>query len=193
MPNIENREKKRNAIMQKCFERYSETGFRNTSMKAAAEACGMTVGNIYAYFDSLDELIIESTEYCMSKVEDEFMSMAPTSIKDIDRFLDEAPEWTAKNHGAKYRLMYQIYTIPKYLKFGQQFFDGVNKRYTDYAKKLEIAVGVPWQTIQPLIFIFVRASVHYALFEDKEYLDSQIAFLKKTIFDYIEKTPKKSN
>lgn len=34
----------------------------------------------------------------------------------------------------KYRLMYQVYTHPKYIEHEKRFFEGVNKRYTEYAK-----------------------------------------------------------
>ena len=50
----------------------------------------------------------------MSKVEDDFMAKAPTDVEDLWRFIDEIPYWTAKKHGKKYRLMYQVYTHPKY-------------------------------------------------------------------------------
>ena len=39
----------------------------------------------------MDDLIIQSTEYCMSKVEDEFMAKAPTDVEDLGRFMDEIP------------------------------------------------------------------------------------------------------
>ena len=95
-------------IMEKCFECYAENGLTGTGIKALAAACGCTTGNLYSYFSSVDELIIESTAYCMSKVEDEFMEIAPTDPKDVARFVGEVPYWTAKRHGKKYRLMYQV-------------------------------------------------------------------------------------
>ena len=49
------------------------------------------------YFDNLDDIITQSTEYCMSKVEDEFMAKAPTDVEDLWRFIDEIPCRTAKN------------------------------------------------------------------------------------------------
>ena len=54
----------------------------------------------------------------MSKVEDDFMAKAPADVEDLWRFIDEIPYWTAKKHGKKYRLMYQIYTHPKYREYG---------------------------------------------------------------------------
>lgn len=137
----------------------------------------MTDGNIFHYFASKDEIIIKSTAHCMAKVEDDFMKQAPKDMADIKRFLEEVPYWTAKKHGKKYRFMYQVYTSPKYRKYGTEFFEGVRTRYTEYAKSLEPTLGIPWQTLQPLIYMFVRACVHYALFEDEDYLKPQIALI----------------
>ena len=78
-------------MMEKCFECYAENGLTGTGIKALAAACGCTTGNLYSYFSSVDELIIESTAYCMEKVEDDFMEMAPTDPKDVVRFVKEVP------------------------------------------------------------------------------------------------------
>ena len=121
-----------------------------TGIKALATACGFTQANLYGYFKNLDDLIIQSTAYCMAKVEEDFMSKAPVDLKDIGRFLDEIPYWTAKEHGKKYRLMYQVYTHPKYIDYGKQFFEGVNQRYAEYAKKLETQLGIPADVFNPL-------------------------------------------
>ena len=68
-------------MMEKCFDCYAENGLTGTGIKALADACGCTKANLYSYFKNLDELIIESTAYCMEKVEDDFMEMAPTDPK----------------------------------------------------------------------------------------------------------------
>ena len=123
----------------------------------------------------------------MSKVEDDFMAKAPTDLEDLWRFIDEIPYWTAEKHGKKYRLMYQVYTHPKYREYGRKFFAGVDQRYTEYAKGLEGKLGIPYQKITPLIFILIRACVHYALFEDKFYMRSQIEVLKETLKLFVMK------
>ena len=155
-------------MMEKCFECYAENGLTGTGIKALAAACGCTTGNLYSYFNSVDELIIESTAYCMEKVEDDFMEMAPTDPKDVVRFVKEVPYWTAKKHGKK-------------------FFEGVNERYTEYAKRLEPKIGIPYTVITPLIFIFVRACVHYAMFEDEYYLKTQMEVLKQGVALFADK------
>lgn len=173
--------------MENSFNCYADNGFSSVGIKAIAKACDCSVATLYLYFENLDDLIVKSTEYCMSKVEDEFMAKAPTDVEDLWRFIDEIPYWTAKKHGKKYRLMYQIYTHPKYREYGQKFFKGVDERYTEYAKSLEGKLGIPHEKLTPLIFILIRACVHYALFEDEFYLKSQIAVLKETLELFLAK------
>ena len=185
--NPDTHEAKKIDIMEKCYECYAEHGFGSVGIKALANACGISSGSLYSYFENLDDLIIQSTEYCMSKVEDDFMAKAPKNVEDLWTFIQEIPYWTAEKHGKKYRLMYQVYTHPKYREYGQKFFAGVDRRYTEYAKYLEPKLGIPYQKLTPLIFILIRACVHYALFEDEFYLKSQIDVLKESLMLFIEK------
>lgn len=180
-------EERKERIMKAAYECYAEKGLHGTGISALAEAAGVSKATFYVYFKNADELIVQSTEYCMSKVEDEFMAKAPTDMNDIERFIDEIPYWTKNEHGKKYRLMYQVYTHPKYIEYGKKFFAGVNERYSAYAKILEPKLGIPHNVITPLIFIFIRACVHFALFEDEFYLKSQTNALKKIILPLLAK------
>ena len=174
-------------IMEGCYDCFAENGLHGTGIRALGEHCGGSSNMLYTYFENLDDLIVQSTEYCMSKVEDDFMAKAPTDVEDLWRFIDEIPYWTAEKHGKKYRLMYQVYTHPKYREYGRKFFAGVDQRYTEYAKSLEGKLGIPYQKLTPLIFILIRACVHYALFEDEFYLKSQIEVLKEALELFILK------
>ena len=174
-------------LMEKSFECFAENGLCGVGIRALAPHCDCNVAVFYNYFTDLDDLIVQSTEYCMSKVEDDFMAKAPADVEDLWRFIDEIPYWTAEKHGKKYRLMYQVYTHPKYREYGKKFFAGVDERYTEYAKSLEGKLGIPYEKLTPLIFILVRACVHYALFEDEFYLKSQMETLKETLELFVRK------
>ena len=174
-------------LMEKCFNGFADLGLHGTSIRVLAKHCGYNASMIYTYFEDLDDLIVQSTEYCMSRVEDEFMAKAPTDVADLRRFIDEIPYWTAQKHGKKYRLMYQVYTHPKYRENGKKFFAGIDERYTEYAKRLEPKLSIPYQKLTPLIFILIRACVHYALFEDEFYMRSQIETLKETLELFVMK------
>ena len=182
---------RRIAFLETCFEVFCENGLENTGLKMLAEACGVTNGSLLYYFGSKDNIIIESTAHCMAKVEDDFMAKAPTSFEDIERFLQEMPYLTAKLHGAKYRFMYQVYASPKYRKYGREFFKGVNVRYHRYAELLSGKLGMPADFIQGMIYVFVRACVHYALFEDEEYLKLQMDTIRTTLTLFVRESQRK--
>ncbi len=171
-------------FMEKCYDCFAEHGLNNVGIRALGECCGVSSAALYTYFDGTDDLIIKCTEYCMNQVEDDFMSIAPTDADDLERFINEVPYWTAEKHGKRYRLMYQIYTNPKYREYGKKFFEGVDKRYTEYAEMLEEKLGISVEFLRPMIFVFIRACVHYALYEDEFYLQEQLKFLKASIEMY---------
>lgn len=179
--NEEQFQKKKTEIMEKSFECFAENGLSSVGIRTLGQHCGCNSATLYTYFKDLDDLIVQSTAYCMSKVEDDFMAKAPQSIDEVEKFIDEIAYWTAEKHGKKYRLMYQVYTHPKYIEYGKKFFEGVNERYTEYAITLENKIGIPYKVTTPLIFILIRACVHYALFEDEFYLQTQIGILKEGI------------
>lgn len=172
---------RRTAFLETCFDTFCENGLENTSLKMLADACGVTNGSLLYYFESKDNLVIEATAHCMAKVEDDFMAQAPTSFADIERFLREMPYLTAKLHGAKYRFMYQVYASPKYREYGKEFFKGVNIRYHNYAELLSGKLGMPTDFIQGMTYLFVRACVHYALFEDEAYLQLQLNAIRASL------------
>ncbi len=191
MPGPKPNPERRIELLKICFDTFCESGLENTGMKKLADACGITNGALIYYFGSKDNLVIESTAYCMAKVEDDFMANVPTSFEDIERFLREMPYLTAKLHGAKYRFMYQVYASPKYREYGKEFFKGVNIRYHEYAVQLSKKLGMPADFIQGMTYIFVRACVHYALFEDEEYLKLQLSAIRTTLRLFVKESKKR--
>lgn len=173
--------------MEKCFECYMDHGLSGVGIRFLGQYCETNPANLYTYFKDVDDIIVQSTEYCMSKVEDDFMAKAPVSLNDVERFINEIPYWTSEKHGKKYRLMYQVYTHPKYRENGKIFFEGVNRRYSEYANLLADKISIPADVLRPMIFVFIRACVYFALFEDEFYLQEQLKMLKMSIKLYWEK------
>ena len=183
----EYREEKKREIMEKCYECYCDNGLRDTGIKELGRYCGMTSANLYSYFPCVDDIIVKSTAHCMAQVEQEFMAKAPENIEELYRFIEEVPYWAAKKYGKKYRLMYQVYTHPKYIEHGKKFFEGVNERYTEYAQRLSPKLGISVEELSGFIFLFVRATVYYAMFEDEFYLKTQIKSLKTLLSTILNK------
>lgn len=174
-------EEKKEQIMRACYECYAENGLFGTGIATLASAAGVSKANLYTYFHDVDDLIIQSTEWYMTHIEDDFLEQMPQRLEDILGCIDKIPYWTAKVHGKQYRLMYQVYTHPKYHEYGRKFFLGVNERYTQHAKSLAEKTGIPYTTLLPLIFVFIRSCVHFALYEDEFYLQEQLKLIKGNV------------
>ena len=172
-------------LLETCFDVCCQHGLENTSLLMLSKACGLTNATLLHYFPSKDAIIIQATAHCMAKVEDDFMARAPRSFEDIERFLREMPAVTARLHGAKYRFMYQVYASPKFREQGKDFFRGVKVRYHQYAVELSGKLGLPAAYVQGMIYIFVRACVHYALFEDEECLQLQLNAIRASLAAYL--------
>ena len=61
-------------FLETCFDTFCKNGLENTTLKMLADACGAANGNLVYYFDTKDNIIIQSTAHCMAKVEDDFMA-----------------------------------------------------------------------------------------------------------------------
>ena len=176
------KEERKNRIMEACFDCYCRHGLNQTGMKALGEACGMNHSSFYNYFDSLDELIVQSTAHCMEGIANEYVERALSycprdgriQLGTVIRLMREMPRWAADTHGAKYRFMYQVYSSPKYLEHGRAFFADANRRYAECASKLAPKIGVSYNTMEAVVLVFARAAVHYAMFEDESSLNLQI-------------------
>ena len=111
-------------LLEICVDTFCRYGLEGTSLKLLSEACGVSNAALVYYFGTKDNIVIESTAHCMARVEEDFMTRAPESFDDIERFLQEMPYLTARLHGAKYRFMYQVYTSPRYREQGREFLRG---------------------------------------------------------------------
>ena len=152
--------------MEKSFARYCETGLRDTGIQDLAKACGMTAPNFYSYFDNLDQLIIEATEHCMIKIENELLEDAPRNKEDIAPFIERIIVPNRDFHSKEYRFMYQVLTTPRFLEFGKSFRNRQFERYRKYSEDLEKVLDVPWYLILHWILNLEQTIVQYALFEN---------------------------
>lgn len=168
--------------MEKSFAQYCETGLRDTGIKDLAKACGMTAPNFYSYFDNLDQLIIEATEHCMIKIENEILEKAPRTKEEITPFIEKIIVPSRDFHSKEYRFMYQVFTSPRFLDYGKAFRNRQFERYRRYSEDLEKVLDISWYLILHWILNLEQAIVQYALFENSTmYILQKISLEKMAI------------
>lgn len=172
---------RRTTFLETCFDTFCKSGLENTSLQMLAEACGVTNGALLYYFGSKDNIIIESTAHCMAKVEDDFMAQAPTSFADIERFLREMPYLTAKLPRGKIPLYVSGICKSKVPGMRQGIFQRRKYKVSQLCRTAFRQTGMPADFIQGMTYLFVRACVHFALFEDEDYLQLQLNAIRTSL------------
>ena len=86
-------------LMETCYNGFADLGLHGTGIRTLAKHCGYNTSVIYTYLKDLDDLIIQSTEYCMSKVEDDFMAKAPGMWRTCGGLLTRSPTGRRKSTG----------------------------------------------------------------------------------------------
>jgi|BioPla2DNA2_1021312.scaffolds.fasta_scaffold151734_1 AcrR family transcriptional regulator len=167
--------------MEIAFDTYCTYGLGNVGIKGIAQACGLATPALYAYFEGVDDMILQSVEHCLSKIEREFAEYAIRFPESLDRFLDEAPLWSREQHGKAYRFLQQIYTHPKYYDHCQKIIKRQEEEYDSFASKLAPKMGITKDDALTLVFLLARLLVHYALYGSAEYLRTQKQAMRRLV------------
>jgi len=93
------KEKKREEIVKTACKLFAKKGYYNTTIPDIAEAMGMSVGNLYNYFSSKEELAKYIMQYSsrligmeIRKINDENISTKEKIYKIVRRFFEIAEE-----------------------------------------------------------------------------------------------------
>lgn len=177
----ENYRSKKEIVMETCFDCFAEHGLHGTGIAALSEACKLSKAAFYVYFKDIDDLILQSTAYCMAKVVKEFVEDAPSNPLEVRGFFEKLPYRTRDEHGKKLRLMYQVYTHPKYIGEGKKFLQSLEEHYEKYAVRMESMMSIPRDKLILLFKIYMRICVNFAIFENEEDLKSEMSLLEDAL------------
>ena len=177
---------RRTEFLETCFDTFCKSGLENTSLQKLAESCGVTNGALLYYFGSKDNLVIEATAPLYGKGGGRLYVTGPNQFCGHRTFL----AGNALSHRKAPRSKIPLYVsgICKSQSTGEcgkEFFKGVNIRYHNYAELLSGKLGMPADFIQGMTYLFVRACVHFALFEDEDYLQLQLNAIRTSLRAFI--------
>lgn len=121
---------KRNLILKKAREVFCEKGYKNVTMKDIVEACEISRGGLYLYFDSTAQLFREVLKRESEDTEDDVFANAiseqMTSADILALFLKEQKKELLKRKGQLTLAIYEYYfaeKIPKKDNLLKQQFD----------------------------------------------------------------------
>lgn len=103
---------KRNYIIEKAREVFSQKGYLTVTMKDIVEACEISRGGLYLYFDSIRALFLAVLEKEKEESDDELepaLSKATSSADILALFLQEQKKEILKKTGSLKRANYEFY------------------------------------------------------------------------------------
>lgn len=103
---------KRNYIIEKAREVFSQKGYLTVTMKDIVEACEISRGGLYLYFDSIKALFLAVLEKEKEESDDELepaLSKATSSADILALFLQEQKKEILKKTGSLRRANYEFY------------------------------------------------------------------------------------
>ncbi len=101
---------KRNYIVEKAREVFREKGYLMVTMKDIVEACDISRGGLYLYFDNLQDLFLEVLRLESEETDDVFMPAISESISSADilgLFLQEQKKELLKKKGNLSRAIFE--------------------------------------------------------------------------------------
>lgn len=100
-------EERRKKIMDAALSEFATNGFRGTNINKVAEKAGISIGSMYSYFESKDDLFLTVVEQLLSVLEDALREI--DVVKGDIRTIVEQLFIRAHDYAVTYPEMNQIY------------------------------------------------------------------------------------
>lgn len=103
---------KRNYIIEKAREVFQEKGYLTVTMKDIVEACEISRGGLYLYFDNIKDLFLEVLRLESEEADDVFTPAISESMSSADilaLFLQEQKKEMLKTEGSLSVAIYEYY------------------------------------------------------------------------------------
>ena len=180
MVSKENREHKKQQMLEKCFELFVKKGLENTSLNDLTTYCKTYKAALYNYFKSKDEIVLETAKMYMKTLDEmfdkEFINPKATIKEALQRGFDVVCE--QRN---ELRYIYQVISSPKYGAKSRSELSRIYSKYLDYSKKFAEFYNVDHSKFRPYFLLFVATIHDYCLWENNELVNEKLEYIYKKV------------
>lgn len=174
------RVERRQVLLEKCFELFVKQGLENTSINDLASYCNIYKSALYNFFESKDEIVLESAKMYMKKLDDMFFKEFVTPKHNIKETLKTCFEVVAKERD-KLRYIYQIISSPTYGDEARREISEVYISYLGYSSKLAQMYNVDYSSFKPWFLIYIAIIHDYCLWEDETLTKEKLDFVYEQV------------
>ena len=163
-------------ILEASFRYLTEYGLENTSMRDLVQETGTSLGSIYYWFESKDDLIINSIKYGLSKSSMRIFRHAFEAIGDLDSFLENILD-IMKEEQKALRIVFQAATSPVYGDIIRKNAQPLNASYDECIDIMARNMNVSYEEVKPIVYLFVATILDYVVWDDLEFSKSQLEYI----------------
>lgn len=176
MLNNDEKAERKQVLLENCFELFTKQGLENTSINDLASYCNTYKSSLYNFFESKDEIVLESAKMYMTKLNDMFFREFISPKQTIEKTLTLCFEVVAKERDGL-RCIYQIISSPAYGDEARRELSAIYERYEDYSSKIAQIYEIDFQCFKPWFLLYIAIIHDYCLWEDEESTKEKLKFI----------------
>ncbi len=167
-------------VLNKGFEYLVTHGIENASLRSIASGIGCSPSNLYNYFESKDDCIIEIARHGFLKAANALIDYALKNVNDLKRFFDTFLDVVDKNID-ELRTVYQVATSPVYGERMREEAEKLQPLYHMFIKNLSEITCCKEELLLPSVFNFISIILDYAVWYDRPVTEIQLNDLYEAI------------
>lgn len=172
----EQKECKKQQMLEECFELFVKQGLENTSMNDLAKYCKTYKAAFYNYFRSKDDIVFECAKMYMEKLDDILLNQLVYSKTSISETLKNAFNILVKEkHNLRY--VYQVVSSPKYGEKSRKALAVIYEKYLSYSEKLAEFYSIDKERLRLYYLLFVATVHDFCLWENTEFVNEKLQYI----------------
>lgn len=172
----ESRERKRQQLLEQCFELFVKQGLENTSLNDLTVYCKTYKAAFYTYFSSKDEIVFEAAKMYMKTLDETFKNEFINPKGTIAEALKRGFEVICGQRN-ELRFVYQVVSSPKFGKKSREEISEIYSKYFAYSKKFAEVYKINHEKFRPYFLLFVGTIHDYCLWENDSLVKEKLNFI----------------
>lgn len=172
----ENRERKKQHMLEQCFELFVKQGLENTSLNDLTEYCKTYKAAFYTYFKSKDEIVFEAAKMYMKTLDEAFKNEFINTRGTIEEALKRGFEVICGQRN-ELRFIYQVISSPKFGQKSREELSEIYSKYFAYSERFAEVYGLDHETFRPYFLLFVGTIHDYCLWENDGLVQEKLSFI----------------
>lgn len=172
----EQREQKKQAMLEKCFELFVKQGLENTSLNELAVYCNAHKATMYNYLESKDVIVVECAKMHMNKIDDLFFKAFVNPADTVSEMLERGLQIIVSEKN-KLRFVYQVISSPLYGEKAQKELSSIYMKYIDYSEIIAKIYNIDKKEFRPYFLLFVSTMHDYCMWGNEILVKEKLDFI----------------